>query len=32
MRDDLSTECVITIDAPATRVWEALTTPELIKA
>jgi uncharacterized protein YndB with AHSA1/START domain len=31
MRDDLSTENAITIDTPATRVWEALTTPELIK-
>jgi uncharacterized protein YndB with AHSA1/START domain len=31
MRDDLSTETAITIDAPATKVWEALTTPDLIK-
>jgi uncharacterized protein YndB with AHSA1/START domain len=31
MGDDLSTESAITIDAPATKVWEALTTPELIK-
>jgi uncharacterized protein YndB with AHSA1/START domain len=31
MKDDLSTESVITIDAPATKVWEALTTPDLIK-
>jgi uncharacterized protein YndB with AHSA1/START domain len=31
MTDDLKTEASITIDAPATRVWEALTTPELIR-
>lgn len=31
MRDDLRTESSITINAPAARVWEALTTPDLIK-
>ena len=31
MRDDLTTEESITIDAPIARVWEALTTPETIK-
>jgi uncharacterized protein YndB with AHSA1/START domain len=31
MPDDLRTEDSISIDVPMTRVWEALTTPELIK-
>jgi uncharacterized protein YndB with AHSA1/START domain len=31
MKEDLRTEDSITIDAPVTRVWEALTTPELIQ-
>jgi uncharacterized protein YndB with AHSA1/START domain len=31
MKEDLRTEESITIDAPIERVWEALTTPELIK-
>lgn len=31
MPDDLSTEHSITIDAPALKVWDALTTPALIK-
>ena len=31
MPDDLTTEASITIAAPAARVWEALTTPDLIK-
>jgi uncharacterized protein YndB with AHSA1/START domain len=31
MKEDLGTEQSITIGAPITRVWEALTTPELIK-
>jgi uncharacterized protein YndB with AHSA1/START domain len=31
MKDDLRTEASITINAPITRVWEALTTPKLIK-
>lgn len=30
MPNDLSTSVSITIDAPAAKVWEALTTPELI--
>lgn len=31
MKEDLRTEDSITIEAPMARVWEALTTPELIK-
>jgi uncharacterized protein YndB with AHSA1/START domain len=31
MKDDLGTEDSITIEAPIEKVWEALTTPELIK-
>jgi uncharacterized protein YndB with AHSA1/START domain len=31
MPTDISTSAAVTIDAPASRVWEALTTPELIK-
>lgn len=31
MREDLTTEESITIDAPIASVWEALTTPETIK-
>jgi uncharacterized protein YndB with AHSA1/START domain len=31
VKDDLTTESWITIEATAARVWEALTTPELIK-
>lgn len=31
MPNDLGTASSVTIDAPAKRVWEALTTPELIK-
>ena len=31
MSEDLETEMSITIEAPPDRVWEALTTPELIK-
>jgi uncharacterized protein YndB with AHSA1/START domain len=31
MTEDLRTEDSITVDAPIARVWEALTTPELIK-
>ena len=31
MSGDISTQASVTIDAPAEEVWEALTTPELIK-
>ena len=31
MATDLTTESSVTIDAPSERVWEALTTPQLIK-
>jgi uncharacterized protein YndB with AHSA1/START domain len=31
MTEDLTTEASVTINAPAERVWEAVTTPELIK-